>query len=121
MQAFAVLVGCQLAGEAVARVLGLPVPGPVLGMLLLASVLGARRGAPPAMLRASALLMKYLPLLFVPAGVGVIAQLDLLRAEALPIIGALLGSTVATMLVTGWVMRRLAPQEIAKVEHGPGA
>ena len=113
-QAFLVLLGCQLGGEALARGLGLSMPGPVIGMVLLAVALGARRRVPAPLARGAARLLRHMPLFFVPAGVGVVAELEHLRAEALPIVGALCGSTVAALLVTGWVMHRLAPGEAAR-------
>ena len=39
MPALAALLACQLAGEITTRALGLPLPGPVLGMLLLIALL----------------------------------------------------------------------------------
>jgi len=46
-------------------------------------------------------------LLFVPAGVGIIAEAGLLRQQWLPIVAALLGSTVLSIAVTGLVMHWL--------------
>jgi holin-like protein len=49
-------------------------------------------------------LLKNLSLLFVPAGVGVMAHLGLLGEDLLPIAVALIGSTVATIAVTALLM-----------------
>ncbi|APR76002.1 Antiholin-like protein LrgA [Minicystis rosea] len=113
-QAFVILLGCQLVGEALARGLGLSMPGAVIGMMLLAVALGARRRVPPPLGRGAAHFIRHMPLFFVPAGVGIVAEIERLRAEALPILGALCGSTIAALLVTGWVMHRLAPAEAAR-------
>lgn len=43
-------------------------------------------------------------LLFVPAGVGIIAEFGLVRKEWLPIAAALVGSTVLSIAATGLVM-----------------
>ena len=103
------LVGCQLAGELIREATRLPVPGPVIGMFLLAAVLGVRdrkagRPVPPALERTAETLINLMGLLFVPAGVGVIAEADLLREEWRPILAALVGSTVLSVAVTGLVM-----------------
>jgi putative effector of murein hydrolase LrgA (UPF0299 family) len=100
---------CQLAGEAIVRGLALPMPGPVIGLLLLLLLLLARdwtdllaRGP----LRNNGLeatargLLAHLSLLFVPAGVGVIQQLDLIAAHGIAIVAVLAGSVVITLLVT---------------------
>jgi putative effector of murein hydrolase LrgA (UPF0299 family) len=113
-QAFVILLGSQLVGEALARGLGLSMPGPVIGMVLLAVALGARRRVPAPLARGAAQLIRHMPLFFVPAGVGIVAELEPLRTDLLPILGALCGSTVAALLVTGWVMHRLAPGETAR-------
>ena len=76
---FAILLVCQLAGEVVSRGFGLPVPGPVLGLvLLMMGLLVWGRGRDDAAIASSAVarvsdgLLAHLALLFVPAGVGVV-------------------------------------------------
>lgn len=110
--AFAVLVGLQLVGEALRQTLPLPLPGPLIGMVLLTILLVARGSAgaagkhaiPPSLLSAANGLIVNMGLLFVPAGVGIIAQLGLLRQQWLPITAALLGSTLLGLLVTAAVL-----------------
>lgn len=100
---------CQLAGEVVARGLGLPMPGPVLGLLLLLLLLLARdrfgilaRGPlqGDGVESASRGLLAHLSLLFVPAGVGVMQKLDLLASHGTAIAVILALSVVLTLLVT---------------------
>jgi holin-like protein len=96
-QSFLMLLVCQALGELIHRLTGLPLSGPISGMVLL---LGAMliRGGPSAQLRASSgSLLSYLSLLFVPAAVGVMPYLPLLRSQWLPIAVALLVSTVLAM------------------------
>ena len=99
---------CQLAGEALAKALGIPVPGPVIGMVLLFAFLVVRGGVPEGMALAGDGLLSHLSLLFVPAGVGVMLHFELLGARW-PVIGAALAaSTLAAIVVTALVMRRLS-------------
>lgn len=96
-----VLLVCQLVGELVVRTLDIPLPGPILGMVLLLVLLQVRR--PPTsspLVRGPQTLLRYLPLLYVPAGVGVIAHLSRLGADALAISLGLVGSWLAGLLVT---------------------
>jgi holin-like protein len=112
IRALALLLACQLAGEVLARALGLAVPGPVIGLALLAvlaivhaRIMGAEISAIEKTdlgVTASALLGS-LGLLFVPAGVGIVQQLPLIGAHALAIFVALLVSTVLTLIVTVYV------------------
>jgi holin-like protein len=105
--AFTVLLVYQLVGEVLVLATGLPVPGPVIGMLLLFVTLLVR-GSAPAWLRDTCQgLLSHLSLLFVPAGVGVLLHFKRLGAEWLPIVVALVASTVITIGVTALVMRAL--------------
>jgi holin-like protein len=98
----------QLVGEAVARGLALTIPGPVIGLALLAlaiAVSGAfRKAVEPTALE----LLRHLSLLFVPAAVGIVQQLPLLEAEWLAIGSALVVSTVASLAVTALTFRAVA-------------
>ncbi|WP_372397275.1 CidA/LrgA family protein [Azospirillum sp. HJ39] len=113
------LLLCQLAGELIARLLHLPVPGPVLGMLLMFGGLLLRGGVPTAVQDTSAGLLRHLSLLFVPAGVGVMVHATRLEAEALPIVVALFGSTLFGVAVTAKVMAALLRRTDVGLEDEP--
>ncbi|MDE2578398.1 MAG: CidA/LrgA family protein [Hyphomicrobiales bacterium] len=108
--ALAALLLCQLAGEIVARGLGLPVPGPVIGLIFLALGLAVYLRRPDAkpieetrLGETASQLLASLGLLFVPAGVGVVQQLPRIAEHALAIVVALVGSTLVTLLATVYV------------------
>ena len=116
LNALTLLVSCQFIGEILARGAGLPIPGPVVGLLLLLAGLIVRerfgRGGPGAELKAAAQgLLGNLGLLFVPAGVGVVTQLGVLGRNFVAVAVAILVSTLLGLLVTGWVMQRFAGPE----------
>ncbi len=102
------LLLCQFLGEVVTQALGLPVPGPVIGLLLLLCLLIVRHGPDEAMRSTSNGLLRHLSLLFVPAGVGVVTQLDALAQDWVAITGAVLVSTALGLVVTGLVMQSLS-------------
>ncbi len=103
-----VIFVCQLAGELIAALFALPIPGPVVGMVLLFVGLMLRGSLHADLSAVADGLLRHLSLLFVPAGVGVMLHLDLLGDELVPIAVSLLVSTVLTIAVTGWLMSRLA-------------
>jgi holin-like protein len=112
LNALTILILCQFAGEVLARGAGLPLPGPVLGLLILLVWLVLRDRAPdPALRQTGGWLLAHFGLLFVPAGVGVVTQLGVLRAAWLPLLVAIPISTFLGLLVTGWVMQKLARPE----------
>lgn len=108
LSSITVLLLCQLAGEVIARLSGLPIPGPVIGMLLLFIGLLIRRGVPEHLEKTGTTLLSHLSLLFIPAGVGVMVHLKLIAGEWLPIAAALVVSTALTIAVTGLVTQALA-------------
>ncbi|MCD7108248.1 CidA/LrgA family protein [Rhizobium sp. DKSPLA3] len=102
------LLGFQLVGEALSYATGGQIPGPVIGLALLALFLLATRrlSAAAAMEQSTGKvadgLLANLGILFVPAGVGIIQHLDLVMSLGLPILAAILVSTVVTLVVTVW-------------------
>jgi holin-like protein len=116
----ALILLAQLLGEILARGAGVPVPGPVIGMGLMFGFLllrDSRIGLPRILPKpltdgtlestARGLLMN-LSLMFVPAGVGVVGRLDLLRAQGLKLAIVLVVSTALSLLVTVLVFRAVA-------------
>jgi putative effector of murein hydrolase LrgA (UPF0299 family) len=111
IRALALLLLCQLAGETISRGLGLPVPGPVLGLVILfiGLQIASRRGVGAEGVdkteigRTANGLLQALALLFVPAGAGVVQHLGLLGEHGVALFLALVGSTVITLVVTVFV------------------
>lgn len=103
---FLLLVALQwLGGWLMARVHA-PIPGSVAGMVLLAAGIQLRI-IPRRLVRASAeLLVRHLALLYVPAGVGVLLYVALLRREWLPITGGALASLVTVLATVGIIADR---------------
>ena len=118
LQGLAWLLLCQSAGEALARLAHLRLPGPVLGAGLLMLLLQWPR-VRSAVGTAAELLLAHLSLLFVPVGVGVMTHLGLLSAHGVAILLAITLSTGIGLAVTAWVLRALLPA--AAPEPGAGA
>ena len=104
----AILLLCQVGGEWVGTRLGLPLPGTVLGMAGLTVLLAVWGRAPRGLGQVAALLLKAMPLFFIPAGVGILLLSDALREAWLPIAVSLLGSTLVALATTAIVMKSLA-------------
>ncbi|MFP4161588.1 MAG: CidA/LrgA family protein [Ectothiorhodospira sp.] len=100
MPALLVLLLCQLAGEVLVAGLGLPFPGPVVGMMLLFLGLVARGGVPDDLKRVTDGLLRHLALLFVPAGVGLMVHFDRVMQDAWPLLAGLVASTALALAVT---------------------
>ncbi|MGB0865008.1 MAG: CidA/LrgA family protein [Granulosicoccaceae bacterium] len=105
VQGFTVLLIFQLIGEVLSVALALAIPGPVLGMLVLAISLLAYRKVPAAVDEASSGLLRHLSLLFVPAGVGVMVHFERLGEAWFALVIALMLSTLVTLVATAWLMQ----------------
>jgi len=108
--AIALLCACQLAGEIVHRLTGLPLPGPVIGMVLLVGWLALVRKERPTLDAVSAWLTAHLSIMFVPSAVGLIEQGPALARYGVGLVVATVASTILTMAVTvlvfRWALRR---------------
>ncbi len=111
------LLLCQLLGEALVHALGVPLPGPVIGMALLLVLLLMRDQLTPVLPhevgdgtleKTSTGLLANLSLMFIPAGVGVVQRLDLVVSHGPAILVALIFSTAIALLAGVAVFRLLA-------------
>lgn len=108
LKGLTLLLLCQVAGELLMRALQLPLPGPVLGLLLLTALLQVPAVRAPVQAAAEGLLA-HLSLLFVPVGVGVISHLGLIAQYGPRMLLALVLSTWLGLAVTALVLRALWP------------
>jgi holin-like protein len=107
LQTFAILLVFQTVGEVISYALRLPVPGPVIGMLMLFGWLVFDNRLLPVIQNSSNELLRHLSLLFVPAGVGIMVHANRIESEWMPIVIALVISTWVAIAVTALVTRAL--------------
>ncbi len=99
--ALVILLTLQLTGTVLSRVTGLPVPGPVIGLVALFILLSVRSTIPANLSQTSQTLVDNLTLFFVPAGVGIVNHLKVLENNGGAIIVTLIASSALTITVTG--------------------
>ena len=105
----------QLIGEFLQKLFTLTLPGPVIGMLfLLTSLLIFKKHKifknkiEKQLVYFSEVLTSYLPLLFVPVGVGVVMHLSYLKSNYLAILFIIFVSTLLTIGLTAFIMSKLS-------------
>lgn len=110
LYAMLTFVGLDLLGDVIVDSTAIPVPGMVVGLLLLFGVLcvrGRMRGrddaVPDVLNRTAKALHDNLGLLFVPAGAGILANKGGLAADGAGLLVAVLVSTLATIAITALV------------------
>ena len=96
----------QLTGEAISLAFGLPIPGPVFGMLFLLIGFFIKDDLIERVRLTASVLLAHLALLFVPAGVGIIRHWERISSEWLAAILVL--GTAITMVVTGVTVQFVA-------------
>ncbi|MBS1205106.1 MAG: hypothetical protein H6R25_2005 [Proteobacteria bacterium] len=102
LRAFVLIYACLYAGIWLASLLPITIPGSIIGMLIM-FVLLALQILPAKWVNPGCfLLIRYMALLFVPIGVGVMQYYDLLRAQFGPIIVSCTISTAIAFLVVSW-------------------
>jgi holin-like protein len=105
LQALAILLLLQLAGEFIGQFLDLPVPGPVIGMALFFAAMQMSSRLAERVRDTANTVLSHLSLLFVPAGVGVMLHVQRIADEWLAITLALTLGTVITLVVTALSIR----------------
>lgn len=118
LEGLTILIFLQFLGEIIAGVTRLPIPGPVIGLGLLAGYALWRGAMPGSIITAGDAILKHLSLLFVPAGVGLIAFGDRLLAEGSRLVLVLIASTALTMAVTAITFRYLTRADTKSEEDG---
>ncbi|MCA1855681.1 CidA/LrgA family protein [Massilia oculi] len=107
LAAFTILLLFQCLGEGIVFLFQLPIPGPVAGMLLLMAALAAWPPLQDRIEGAANALLSHLSLLFVPAGVGIVATAARGSGHWLAILASLAASTVLTLAITALLLRGL--------------
>jgi len=102
LRAFILIYLCLYAGIFIASLLPITIPGSIIGMLLLFLLLGLQILPAKWVEPGCSVLIRYMALLFVPIGVGVMQYYDLLKAQYGPILVSCLVSTLVVFLVVSW-------------------
>jgi holin-like protein len=104
----------QLLGEFIQKVFELSIPGPVIGLIFLLSVMLIIKkinkqdtGFETKLVNSAENLLTYLPLLFIPVGVGVVMHLSLLEENLVSVILIIIIGTLLTLSLTGFVFEKL--------------
>lgn len=117
LRQFSIILLFSLAGEALHALLPLPVPASIYGIVLLLACLMAGVVRVDAIREVSSFLIEIMPVMFIPAAVGLMESFGLL----LPSLGAYLAimavSTFAVMAVAGRVTQAVIRRQSAKEAH----
>lgn len=80
-------------------------------MLMLTAALQLKLIPPTLVEDIGALILAHMSVFFVPLGVGLIRYTDVLKEDWFPITAAVIGSTLAVLLVVARIQERLEPDD----------
>jgi len=113
---FLVLLSFWLAGEAIARVSRLPVPGAVLGMFLVLLLLGSKRLSVLTLRQGARWLLGEMLLFFVPAVLALLDHPEFMGPLGLKILAVIVFGTVTVMVVTALFIELCYRWRVARME-----
>ncbi|WP_435609802.1 CidA/LrgA family protein [Pseudomonas knackmussii] len=105
------LVVFQILGSMVSAALVPFIPGPIVGLVLMLLMLVGKGRVAPALEEAAGSLLKLMPLLLVPAAVGVMAYFGVIEQELWRLVGTLVLSLLPSMIFAGWLMQFLVQRK----------
>ena len=109
----------QLIGEVIQKFFELSIPGPVIGLFLLLTILLFSKKShykipidfKTNLIDTSENLLNCLPLLFIPVGVGVVMHLSLLEENLVSVMLVVIIGTLLTLALTASVMDKLLKED----------
>jgi len=107
VRAFVIIYLCLYAGNAIAVLLPITIPGSILGMLTLFALLATQILPVHWVKPGCHLLIRYMALLFVPISVGIMNYTDILSAQFGPIVVSIVVSTFLVLTIVGWSAHKI--------------
>ncbi|WP_311791096.1 MULTISPECIES: CidA/LrgA family protein [Pantoea] len=117
VRAFVIIYLCLYAGNAIAILLPITIPGSILGMLTLFALLATQILPVDWVKPGCHLLIRYMALLFVPISVGIMNYTDVLSAQFGPIVVSIVVSTFLVLTIVGWSAHKIHTRS---VQEKPG-
>lgn len=115
---FVIILFISFIGEALKYVLPLPIPASIYGLVLMFVLLETKVLKVEAVQDAGKFLIEIMPMMFIPAGVGLLNAGDTLKPVLIPIIVILFVSTIVVMGVSGKVTQTMIEAEERKKNEG---
>lgn len=105
------IIALSLIGQVLSTHFHLPLPGNLIGMFLLLFLLFSGIIKESALQKGADLLLKYMSLFFIPAGVGLLAHFELIQGQWLPWVLIVTLSTAIVLIGTGKLIDYLISKE----------
>lgn len=110
-----IIIGIYFLGELLSKSLFKFIPGNIIGMLILLIMLSKKIIRLEAIETVSKFLLEHLAFFFIPAGVGLLTAIELIRGNSIKLVFICIISTVLVMVITGIVVQVLINRKERRV------
>ena len=117
LKQFMIITLIALAGEALSFIIPLPIPASIYGIILMLLLLISGRLKVESVKEVSAFLIAIMPVMFIPAAVGLMDSFSLLSGSVAAYLVILVVSTFAVMAVSGRVTQFIIRKEQRREDH----
>ena len=115
MKQFGVILAISLLGELLNHLIPLPVPASIYGLILMLAALCS--GLLRVVKETAVFLIEIMPMMFIPAAVGLVTSYDILRPRLLAYGVITIGTTFLVMAVSGWVTQAMLNRKKEEKTH----
>jgi holin-like protein len=111
---FGIILAVTFIGEVLKFLIPLPVPASIYGLILMLIALKTKIIPLEKVKDAGDFLIEIMPMMFIPAGVGLLVSWDSLKSIWIPVVLITVATTVIVMAVTGIVTQSMITHEKRK-------
>jgi len=111
LRQFGTIIIICFVGEFINKLLNIPIPGNVIGMIILLLLLSRGIIKLEEIDEIAGFLLDHLAFFFIPAGVNLLTNLDMMKGQWLAIMTVILLTTILVMIVTGLTIQTLQRRE----------
>ena len=116
LKQFCIILFLSFLGEALRSVIPLPIPASVYGLVLMLGALASGILKVSQVRETSEFLIEIMPVMFIPAGVGLMDSWGVLKPVCIPVLLITVLTTVIVMGTTGGVTQQMIRKEKKKHE-----
>lgn len=113
---FSIIMAVVLLGELVKYLLPLPIPGSIYGLIILFLLLLTKRISLESVKETGEFLVSIMPIMFVPAAVGLMESFGQLMSMIVPVVLAVVPLTLLVMVIAGKVTGHFMNREVVQDE-----
>ena len=103
LKQFTIIMSVSCIGEILNHLIPLPIPASIYGLVIMLGLLVSKKLKLNAVKETADFLINIMPVMFIPACVGLIASWEELQAFLVPVIVISILSTILVMIATGKV------------------